>query len=448
MRKQFIFFISLLLAFSLLLAGCAGSKTKDPTGGSKLPAENDPSAGKTNQTKASDYDEKVFKIEEGEANFDASGAKADPAVKAAGEKLADAIRQSGNKVISEIDEDNFVFSPLSFYFAYAALYNGANGEGAEELKQLLTGASDLDIDMLNKASGVLIRELTNIKDFKMDVNTLLAGKIDYEFAADFLQAAADYYEAVGVKMDFSKSEAVDALNNWTKEKTNGLIDPLFPEGYSFSPETAMVLINTVYLLAEWQESFDPNLTAKRDFNGLDKTTEVEMMENRFFMNYAATDDYQLVSLNYKGGAKMNLYLPTKGTAPQDILLSDRNDVTEVTDIQLSLPKFDMESDIGLVEVLEKLTPSILASGSLQELMTSNGAAVTDLFVSSSFQKARIKVDEDGTEAAAATVIAIEESMALIDGEDYYLVIIFDRPFAWEIVYDNVPLFTGVVSNLP
>ena len=444
MRKQFIFFISLLLAFSLLLAGCAGSKTKDPTGGSKLPAENDPSAGKSNQTKASDYDEKVFKIEEGEANFDASGAKADPAVQDAYKKLGDSVRQSGNKIITEIDEDDFVLSPLSFYLAFATLYNGANGEGAEELKQLLIDSSDLDQEMLNKACGLLIRELTSNEDFKVEVNTLLAGRIEYEFAADFLQAAADYYEAVGVKMDFSSPEALAALNEWTKEKTKGLIDPLFPLDYQFDDLTAMVLINTVYLLGKWEVPFDPNSSYENIFNGLNGETKVEMMCDRYMMDYAETDNYQLVSLKYEGGATMNLYLPVERVTPKEILLADREDTTVSTDIELTLPKYEMESNIGLMDMLGKLTPSILMPESLQEVMTVNDKPVTDLFVSDSFQKAKIKVDDKGTEAAAATAISAPESAA----PENVFRLSFDRPFAWEIVYDDVPLFSGVVSNLP
>ena len=98
-----------------------------------------------------------------------------------------------------------------------------------------------------------------------------------------------------------------------------------------------------------------------------------------------------------------------------------------------------------MDMLGKLTPSILEPDSLQKIMTFNGKPVTDLFVSDSFQKAKIIVDEEGTEAAAATSIVLELTSA---APDDMILLIFDRPFAWEIVYDNVPLFSGVVSNLP
>lgn len=430
-RKHSTIVISLLLVISMLAAGCGSqSNGKDPDG---------------SETTAPDDNSEVIEFAEAVPNLDASGAKADPAVQAACEKLGDAVRQSGNKIIAEINEDDFVFSPLSFYLAFATIYNGANDEGAEELGQLLLGSSGLDRELLNKASGVLIRELTQNEDFKVEVNTLLAGRMDYEFSAEFLQAAADYYEATGVKVDFTSPDALALLNEWTKYKTNGLIDPLFPEDYEFDEFTAMVLINTVYLLAEWENTFDPNNTFDQTFNGADGTSEVKMMNRRSMMDYARTDQYQMVSLQYKGGAMMNLYLPESGVTPKEILLSQREDSTGKADVQLTLPKFDMASQIGLMEMLKKLTPSILEPDSLKDLMTVNGEPAVDLFVSDSFQKARIIVDEKGTEAAAATAVVVGGTSA---GPGDMIILSFDRPFAWEIVYDNVPLFSGVVSNLP
>ncbi|HHU07774.1 MAG TPA: serpin family protein [Clostridiaceae bacterium] len=432
--KQFTAALALLLVISILAVSCSapangGDKTKITDGNI--------------ETQSPNNGDEVIKFEELTPDFDSSGAKADPAVQDAYKKLGDSVRQSGNKIITEIDEDDFVFSPLSFYLAFATLYNGANGEGAEELKQLLIDSSDLDQEMLNKACGLLIRELTSNEDFKVEVNTLLAGRIEYEFAADFLQAAADYYEAVGVKMDFSSPEALAALNEWTKEKTKGLIDPLFPLDYQFDDLTAMVLINTVYLLGKWEVPFDPNLTFDQTFNGLDGSSEVKMMNDHYMMDYAETDDYRMVSLEYKGGARMNLYLPADGVTPKDILLTGKEDTPEKTDVQLTLPRFEMESNIGLMDMLGKLTPSILVPESLQEVMTIGGQPVTDLFVSDSFQKTKVIVDEEGTEAAAAIVAEAPSA-----SPDNPVIMIFDRPFAWEIVYDNVPLFSGVVSNLP
>ena len=191
--------------------------------------------------------------------------------------------------------------------------------------------------------------------------------------------------------------------------------------------------------------FDPNLTFDQTFNGLDGSSEVKMMNDHYMMDYAETDDYQMVSLEYKGGARMNLYLPADGITPKDILLTDKEDTPEKTDVQLTLPRFEMESNIGLMDMLGKLTPSILVPESLQEVMTVGGQPVTDLFVSDSFQKAKVIVDEEGTEAAAATSVVLELTSA---APDDMILLIFDRPFAWEIVYDDVPLFSGVVSNLP
>ncbi len=439
-RRNTLILISLLLAVAILFAGCSSKKKTDQTG----KGEN-----KGNSSIIDKFKGSSFSIQQAEDKFDSAAAKADANAQKASAQLGSLIRESGKKIIKNINEDSFVFSPLSFYFAYASLYNGANDQGAAELKDLLLGDQAIDRDALNQAAGLLIREMTTNKGFQVMVNTMLAGRNDLDFAASFLQAATDYYEAVAVKMDFTQKEAVIALDNWTKEKTEGLIYPLFGEDYIFDPLTTLVLINTVYFQGDWQNSFDPNYNWEKEFFGLKNTNTVEMMSDRSYRGYQETDDYQLVSVSYLGGAEMHLYLPAEGKKPLDILLAEKEIDLSSYDIVLNMPKFDLESDIGLTEMLNDLAPSILTSGSLQELMTRADNPALDLYVSESFQKARVIVDEKGTEAAAATVIIVEETLAGIDMEVIEpLVITFDRPFAWEIVYNNVPLFTGVISDLP
>ncbi|NLK01813.1 MAG: serpin family protein [Clostridiaceae bacterium] len=392
-----------------------------------------------------DHQDQFLTFAKTEATFDASGAKADPAVQETYRKLGELIRGSGNKIIQEIEETSFVFSPMSYYLAFATLANGATGKGADELKELLTGSSDHSFDLLNQASGLLIKNLLGNAEFTVDINTMLAGKTEYEFAADFLQKAVSYYEAVAVKMDFERPESLTELNRWTKEKTQGLIDPLFAEGYKLDPETSLILINTTYFLGQWEVEFDSDATYKEVFKGLNNTAEIDMMHDRSLLDYAESEQWQMVSLKYKGGARMNLYLPKGSVKPKDILLADKAFETEEADVALTLPKFDLESNIGLSKILQGLAPSIFTAESLQGIMTYDEAPV-DLIVGDTFQKARVKVDEQGTEAAAATVIM--EPTAAREPDDDMIVLKFDRPFAWEIVYDNVPLFTGVVSDLP
>lgn len=451
------FNILALVLILALLAGCtpsagkADSQRKDQSREISLPTESteqnlsdeaDPNTG----TEA-DHQNQFLTFAEVDAEFDASGAKADPAVQEIHQKLGDLIRESGNKIIREIEDTSFVFSPLSYYLAFATLANGAAGKGAEELKELLAGSSDLSLDLLNQASGLFIKNLLANPEFTVDINTLLAGKTDYEFATDFLQKAISYYEAVAAKMDFGRPESLTELNRWTKDKTKGLIDPLFAEGYKLDPETSLILINTVYFLSQWETRFDPDATFEEVFTGLSKTAAVDMMHDRSLLDYAESEQWQMVSLKYKGGARINLYLPKDNVKPKDILL-DNNKAFEIeaADVALTLPKFDLESNIGLSKILQELVPGIFKSGSLQGVMTDGGAPV-DLMVSDTFQKARVKVDEQGTEAAAATVIVAPT--AFLESDDNNMIIMkFDRPFAWEIVYDNVPLFTGVVSDLP
>ncbi|MDI9460776.1 MAG: serpin family protein [Saccharofermentanales bacterium] len=454
--KKSIFDILALVLIMSLLAGCTQSAGKTDSQGEDQNQEISLPNESTEQTLSDDADpntgtetdnqNRFLTFAEVDAEFDASGAKANPAVQKTYQKLGELIRESGNKIIREIEDTSFVFSPISYYLAFATLANGATGKGAEELKELLAGSSDLSLDLLNQASGLLIKNLLDNAEFTVDINTMLAGKAEFEFAIDFLQKAASYYEAVAVKMDFGQPESLTELNRWTKEKTKGLIDPLFAKGYKLDLETSLILINTVYFLGQWEAEFDPDATFKEVFNGLNNTAEIDMMHDRSILDYAESEQWQMVSLKYKGGTRMNLYLPKDSVKPKDILLATKTFETEEADVVLTLPKFDLESNIGLSKILQELVPGIFANGSLLSIMTDDEAPV-DLMVGDTFQKARVKVDEQGTEAAAATVIVAPTAIREPD-DNNIIVLKFDRSFAWEIVYDSVPLFTGVVSDLP
>ena len=184
-----------------------------------------------------------------------------------------------------------------------------------------------------------------------------------------------YYEAVAVKMDFGQPESLTELNRWTKEKTKGLIDPLFAKGYKLDLETSLILINTVYFLGQWEAEFDPDATFKEVFNGLNNTAEIDMMHDRSILDYAESEQWQMVSLKYKGGTRMNLYLPKDSVKPKDILLATKTFETEEADVVLTLPKFDLESNIGLSKILQELVPGIFANGSLLSIMTDDEACL-------------------------------------------------------------------------
>ena len=175
-KNKSIFKILTLVLILVLMVGCTQSTGKEDSQGEdqsqelnssdkdieqSLSDESDPNTG----TEV-DHQDQFLTFATAKADFDASGAKADPDVQETYRKLGELIRGSGNKIIQEIEETSFVFSPMSYYLAFATLANGATGTGADELKELLTGSSDHSFDLLNQASGLLIKNLLGNADLQ------------------------------------------------------------------------------------------------------------------------------------------------------------------------------------------------------------------------------------------------------------------------------------------
>jgi serpin B len=245
-------------------------------------------------------------------------------------------------------------------------------------------------------------------------------------------------------------ESRQTINQWVSDQTKEKIQDLIPEG-AIKTDTRLVLSNAIYFKATWMEPFDENLTEDGLFYGLDgEEIDVPMMSTGSDANFAYYDGdgFQAVALPYLGGqVSMLVLIPDQGsfkefeegfsTELMDEIISE----LAFTSIELKFPKFEFESEISLAQTLASMGMPEAFSGAAD---FSGMTGDKDLFISDVFHKAYVGVDEEGTEAAAATAVVMRLTAAPMDP----LQLTVDRPFLFAIRdhQTNSILFMGRVVS--
>ena len=239
------------------------------------------------------------------------------------------------------------------------------------------------------------------------------------------------------------------INNWVSDKTEEKINDLLPEG-SINPETKLVLVNAIYFKADWLDAFDANDTYDRDFKLLDgSTVSVPMMGQRMYIPYALRDGYAIAELPYAGGtAAMTLIVPDEGRFEEieaqlsHAMIQEALASITTTDVAVAMPKFKYESAFLLSDALSALGMPFAFDENQADF--SGMTSEQDLFISDVIHKAFVAVDEEGTEAAAATAVIMEGATAMMTENSIYI----DRPFIY-LIRDTETgqiLFIGRVLN--
>ena len=259
-------------------------------------------------------------------------------------------------------------------------------------------------------------------------------------------------------VDFTKPDAIDALNAWVSAQTAGRITKLFE---SLDPETKLVLANAVFFHGDWVHAFDPTMTQPTMFTRSDRTsTFVPMMHQASTFRYGTVRGAQVLELPYaKGPYAMWVMLPAPGTPPDDMLTASAMAAfgasLETTRVDIYLPRFDFATDINLARTMKSLgvtapftAPYAPADTAVSTATTSadfSGIA-TRLYIDQAIHRANVTVAEYGTIAAAATAIGITDASRMAPRA--LPVFRADRPFAFAIVGDDhhVPLFVGRVTD--
>jgi len=334
------------------------------------------------------------------------------------------------------EKGNLFLSPYSISSALAMTYQGARGETAKEMQKTLAFPAD---DKLNAGFLALNDQINGDpnkkRGYQLSVANALWGQEKYPWKKDFLDATGKFYGA-GVKdVDFkgATEKARLTINGWVEDKTQKKIKNLLKPGV-LTVDTRLVLTNAIYFKGDWQTQFKKDQTRDRDFRlTADKTAKVPMMHMTSRFAYGADADVQVLRLPYTGKElEMVAILPKKVDGLADVekklspdALKAWIDRTREVKVEVALPKFKVESEFALKPVLSKMgMPTAFTPGA----DLSGIAAGEPLKIADVIHKAFVDVNEEGTEAAAATAVVVEATSAVLDQPRF----IADHPFLFLI----------------
>ena len=269
---------------------------------------------------------------------------------------------------------------------------------------------------IHPAYRSLLDALTPGEDagYQLHVANALWGQESYAWLDEFLQVTQDNYGAGLREVDFvgQTEQARQTINAWVEEQTNDKIRELLPPGI-LTPETALVLTNAIYFKGDWASQFDPDATADAPFHtSADETVDAPLMHQEDTFGYAEDENVQILSLPYVGDElSMVVILPKQvdgladaaGQLSPDALSGMITGLQE-REVVVYLPKFTMTSEFGLGEVLQSMGMTDAFAFDNADFSGMNGGR--DLFISAVIHKAFVDVNEEGTEAAAATGVVM------------------------------------------
>jgi serpin B len=308
--------------------------------------------------------------------------------------------------------DNVFFSPMSVSTALAMTYAGALGQTAAEMSQVLHFG--LPQDDLHAAYHELLTDLASPErqNYELNIANRLWGQNGFPFHQSYLDLTRDRYGAELGIVDFvnDTENSRQTINHWVEDQTEERIKDLLPPG-SVTSDTRLVLTNAIYFLGDWQQKFHPSNTQTSAFRvSPAEQLDVSMMSQEGNFRYAELPHAQVLEMPYQGDdVSMVLMLPHEadGLAALDNWLGADTfalavDSLDWQRVSVSLPKFTIESDLPLTSVLKEMgmqTP-------FSDFADFSGMADAGLAISDVVHKAFLRVDEKGTEAAAATGVII------------------------------------------
>jgi serpin B len=342
-------------------------------------------------------------------------------------RVAEAMIGFGHRMSATAPAGNWVASPLSVTHAYGMLRAGARGDTAAALDELYGVSGEQLHSAMNAISAAIVTGDVTI------ANALFL-QHGFTVGAPFLRTLATQYGTGIHPVDLSRPEVAKVVNGWVSDRTHRRITKIF----QWEPGLVAVLANAIYLNADWARPFgEAYPTVPAAFATAAGPVTVPMMQQIAEIPYAEGDGWQAADLAYRDSdLVMRILLPAPGRDPVELLprTTEIGAAMRPTPVDLRLPKWESRTTVDLARVGP---PELYQGADLSGIAP--GA-----FVSRAVHEAWIRVDEEGTEAAAATVISI--AVSAFESPDIRLHA--DRPFAYAIVHKptGVPLFMGRVAD--
>jgi len=377
----------------------------------------------------------------------------EPETEAGNKKLDQSLVEANNSLginifleLAKVGEgQNLIISPVSIIIALGIAYNGSDSETRLAMEKTLQ-FEDMGIEELNTGFAGLLKILNDLdSEVELNVANSLWVRKGIGFNEDFLQRNRDYFKAKVAELDFSGAEAASTINNWVCENTRNRFDSIVDP--PISDNSMLLLINTMYFRGQWSIPFLKSMTRDETFNltgGKVKKHPTMYSVGDFY--YLKNDLFQAIKLPYGENERVNMYvyLPAldKGLEGFCGELNGANWKKWIGSFNkkngmLGLPRFKLGYETSL-----KKTLAVLGMGRAFDEISADFSGIsslqTQLYMSDFKHKTLIEVNEEGTEAAAATAIEIFAGGTIN--------MIIDRPFFFSIV-DNMTgiiLFMGMV----
>jgi serine protease inhibitor len=347
-------------------------------------------------------------------------------------------------------EENVFISPLSASMALGMALNGAAGVTWEEMRSALRldAASQQEVNEGFRDLIALLRQLD--PQTELGIANSIWYRQGFPFHASFLNESAGYFDAEVSGLNFDDVPAsLATINSWVNSATRSRIPTILD---AIRNDDVMFLINAIYFKGRWEKRFDPANTSPGAFNPWSgPAVQLPFMRQASTLRYAAASGYQALDLRYGNSAfSMTVLLPTAGRDVNQLIESlDQSAWTVLLDsfgereVDLALPRFRMEWESGLIEVLQELgmIHAFVPDGADFTRMSPAGS---ELYINLVKQKSFLEVNEEGTEAAAATIVGVGVTSAPVR-----IPFVVDRPFVLVIRerFSGTILFMGKIGTL-
>jgi serpin B len=353
--------------------------------------------------------------------------------------------------IVETEEGNFFYSPYSIFSALAMTYEGAKGPTASEMQSVFHFPEN---DVLRPNFAAIYNGINEgSKSYELRTGNALWCQINFPFQEDYINRVGTYYGGKAANVDFlnEAEKTRQTINSFIEDQTNDKIKDLIPIG-ELGPSTILVLTNAIYFKGAWEWEFDKSDTEEKDFlitsENIVKTQMMHLDPKDEELKYANLDDLQILELPYKGeNISMLILLPKvnlsviESSLTSEKLEEYKNQMNKTVLEDIYLPKFELDTKYFMKEALISLGMPTAFGG----MANFSGMTLADrLFISNVIHQAYLKVDEEGTEAAAATAVIMKG----LSGIETKPVFNADHPFIFLIQEQETGniLFMGRVTD--
>lgn len=322
---------------------------------------------------------------------------------------------------AEQNGQSFIYSPLSITYVLGMVNDAATGQTEQELEQVM-GFHQGGIKAVNDYCKKLIDGLPKVDD-KVTLNianALFVNKNRGTLQQQYQQDMKQYYDAQAENLDFKLPSTLKTINDWASDHTNGMIPTILDK---IDEKVVTYLLNAIYFKADWASKFEAKNTEEEKFTATNGTIKLPLMHQNVLIQYLKNEDYSAIEIPYGNGLwKMTVMLPEEGKTTDDIIerigqlgflegngfCGTMGDTYRAHEVDLKLPRFETSSDTdkltlkgGLVALLQQLGINLVFNQSLSEVP--NMCEKENMYISMMRQKAKIKVNEEGSEAAAVTI---------------------------------------------